>query len=213
MQNINRDPRGKKSLFDKIIMEYFKSDPNIPISSLNLTNEEKEALMRYEFIDGLRRQHAPNLLTKHIQNLYNRKFPKMSQRQFYYDLRNSEKIFGSIVEIDKNYERSLSLEFYRMVQSLAIAQRDLKSALKAREQADKLMKLGEKDDRDEEEGASALVWHLTIEGNEKTSKLLQMHEIVTLPEGIKMEILKNCDTFDVTPENIDTIFEKEANDE
>jgi hypothetical protein len=70
---------------------------------------------------------------------------ELSQPQLYSIVRESIKLYGSIEEVDKKGERTISHENYKLLANLARKQGDIGAAIRAQENADKLLGLFEAD--------------------------------------------------------------------
>ena len=69
----------------------------------------------------------------------------LSQPQLYAIVRESIKLYGSIEEVDKKGERTISHENYKLLANLARKNGDIGNAIRAQENADKLLGLFEND--------------------------------------------------------------------
>lgn len=69
----------------------------------------------------------------------------LSQPQLYAIIRESIQLYGSIEEVDKKGERTISHENYKLLANLARKQGDIGAAIRAQENADKLLGLFESD--------------------------------------------------------------------
>ncbi len=70
---------------------------------------------------------------------------ELSQPQLYAIIRESIKLYGSIEEVDKKGERTISHENYKLLANLARKNGDIGNAIRAQENADKLLGLFEAD--------------------------------------------------------------------
>jgi hypothetical protein len=70
---------------------------------------------------------------------------ELSPPQLYAIVRESIKLYGSIEEVDKKGERTISHENYKLLANLARKQGDIGAAIRAQENADKLLGLFESD--------------------------------------------------------------------
>ncbi len=70
---------------------------------------------------------------------------ELSQPQLYAIVRESIKLYGSIEEVDKKGQRAISHENYKLLANLARTAGDLGAAIRAQENADKLLGLFESD--------------------------------------------------------------------
>lgn len=201
---------GKKSTFDKIMVAYFDNGPEVPLAEMGLEETEIQILIRYEHLDALRRTHFPYLNNKQLWNAYHKKFPDMSKRQFYYDLSNAEKIFGRVREINKEYERTLSIEFYETLATLCQQKGDLSSAIKAKKEADLLKGLYEDDEVTNADTGAVHVMHIQVTNRDgsKVDKIINLEDITSLPDDIVKEIAHNVDVPDSTPEDVALLLEK-----
>jgi len=69
----------------------------------------------------------------------------LSQPQLYAIVRESIKLYGSVEEVDKKGERTISHENYKLLANLARKNGDIGAAIRAQENADKLLGLFESD--------------------------------------------------------------------
>jgi hypothetical protein len=128
-----------KTTFDKIFEWYCSSKEKK--EEIVLHPDEQEALRRWDFLDDMLRKHRPSFRTRDIKNSYLEKFPGMSERQFYYDLRNAQRFFGSMGKVDKEYWISVQVEWYKQLRSVAELAGDYKAAVMASKQIDNLLGL------------------------------------------------------------------------
>jgi hypothetical protein len=140
---------NRMSLIDRVMAEFAKKpSEGTDLMSLNLTENEKEILERWIFIDNLIRKHRPKLKISDIENLTRSRY-KISDGQFWADYRNADRLFGTSFALSKDYARSIYIEHLEQLSSLAEASGDYKSAIKALEVAAKLRRLEEKDEIDD----------------------------------------------------------------
>lgn len=109
------------STFDKILAHYINPD-QFPLSETN-----SSILLRLNEVFALRLNHFS---TQQILN----KFVKekgLSQAQVYADIRNSEKLFGSVLKVDKEGSRAVWLEYTRDYLKRCIQKGDRNNEAKA----------------------------------------------------------------------------------
>jgi len=128
---------GNISLFDRLF-KYVSS--NKDEADIVLTEYERGFLERYDFIDNLLRRHRPVITTKQVMNMYMRKFEK-SEAQFYRDLQNTQKLYGSLYSFDKSYKKALYVEWLEQLCSISEAAGDYRSAIGALKLATEIMRL------------------------------------------------------------------------
>lgn len=144
---------GRDDIFTLIREAYIKSDPKLSIYEIGLDKKLIEILERWIFIDQLRSRDYPKKNTKEILNIYKRKY-QLSERQFFDDKKNCERLFGPLAVINKEYEKRLAIEAYDTIFNLAVAKNDFKSAVKALENKITLMGIFDKNDYDPREGGN-----------------------------------------------------------
>lgn len=144
---------GRDDIFTIIRDAYTKSDPKLSIYEIGLDIKLIEILERWIFIDQLRSRDYPKKNTKEILNIYKRKY-KLSERQFFDDKKNCERLFGPMVVINKEYEKRLAIDAYQTLFNLAVAKNDFKSAVKALENKIALLGIFDKNDYESKEGGS-----------------------------------------------------------
>jgi hypothetical protein len=109
------------------------------IDGAELKSEETEMLAKYRKAHsllclGFGRHQVLATLEKEFD---------LSQPQLYSILRESIKLYGSIEEIDKKGQRVISHENYKLLGNLARKNGDIGAAIRAQENADKLLGLFE----------------------------------------------------------------------
>lgn len=135
---------GKKPMIDRIMEKYAKT-PGAEIEAMNLDEEEERILQRWIFIDGLMRKHRPNLKMADIENITRSRFD-ISHGQFWVDIKNTDRLFGTLMTKSKEYQKSIYVEHLEQVATLAEAAGDFKTAVKAISEAAKLRGLYEKEE-------------------------------------------------------------------
>lgn len=136
---------GLKDIFEVIRDAYLLVSPEVPIYDLDIPKRYIKVLERWIFIDQQRCKDYPKQRTSDIQKLYVRKFG-MSPHQFYVDKRHSERLFGELAVINKDYEKKIAIQNFDALFSLALAKGDIKSAVEALKQKCILIGLYEKDE-------------------------------------------------------------------
>lgn len=202
---------GIKSTFDKILDLMMNQGPEVSLDEMGLDEVEKNIIIRFNFLDSLRRQHFPYIDNVQLWNFYSKRFPNMSRRQFYYDLQNAEKIFGKSRVINKEYERTLSIEYYERLASLAQQRQDIATAIKAKKEADTLKGLYEDEEINEHEGTAVHLLQLLIHssGQKPVMKMLELENVLKLDKDIIDEIMEQTDVPDVKPDDIIYLLDEE----
>lgn len=111
------------------------------VDGVELKPDELEMLAKYRKAHSLLcLGFSRNQVIATLEEEYN-----LSQPQLYAILRESTKLYGSIEEIDKKAERTISIENYKLLANLARRSGDIGAAIRAQEKADKLLGLFEAD--------------------------------------------------------------------
>lgn len=189
------DPRGDKTLFDKIL-EYMTQ--NHEKDGITLSDEDARLLERYDFIDNLLRKHRPNLSMKEIGRMVKMKFGT-SERQFYYDLHQTQKLYASLDSGNKDYKKMVYVEWLKQAASLAEIRGDFKAVEKCLRTAAELEGLFEKDElmpEDETPRAFIMAVQMTLNGDAVSSKNYDLNKLHLLPPS---ELRLLIDTVDQPP--------------
>lgn len=166
--------------FDKILKWYASDDKDK--KEVVLTEDEEAAMIRWEFIDDLYRRHKPAISQKDIMTMTMKKF-EISRRQYFYDKQNTDRFFGTFNNYDRNYLINVQVEWYRQVRSAAEANKDFKSAVKASERIDKLLRLDDKAEDNAEIQPTTLQIDLTLHGvDEGGQKIINIDHLQNLPK-------------------------------
>lgn len=111
------------------------------IDGADLKDEEREMLAKYRKAHGLLcLGFGRNQVIATLEKEY-----ELSLPQLYAIVRESISLYGSIEEVDKKGERTISHENYKLLANLARKNGDIGNAIRAQENADKLLGLFEAD--------------------------------------------------------------------
>ena len=109
------------------------------VDGLDLKPDELEMLAKYRKAHGLLcLGFGRNQVLATLEKEY-----ELSQPQLYAIVRDSIKLYGSIEEVDKKGQRVISHENYKLLGNLARKNGDIGAAIRAQENADKLLGLFE----------------------------------------------------------------------
>lgn len=109
------------------------------IDGVALAPDELEMLARYRKAHGLLcLGHSSNQVLAILEVEFN-----LSLSQLYAIVRESKLLYGSVQEVDKKAERAISHENYKLLSNLARQKGDMGAAIRAQENADKLLNLFE----------------------------------------------------------------------
>lgn len=125
--------------------------------------KEKAYFEKLVFLDNLMRRHFPALTSHQIWKLYTAKYPEIIGKTTYYnDRKNAERVFGSIASHNKDYKRSIYVEWLEHVHSLAIANGDYKAAERALKTAAEILQLHLPDPEIDEQKPTKFEIHLNF---------------------------------------------------
>jgi hypothetical protein len=109
------------------------------VDGLDLKPDELEMLAKYRKAHGLLcLGFGRNQVLATLEKEY-----ELSQPQLYAIVRESVQLYGSIEEVDKKGQRVISHENYKLLANLARKNGDIGAAIRAQENADKLLGLFE----------------------------------------------------------------------
>ncbi|MCC2546413.1 hypothetical protein LJY25_08150 [Hymenobacter sp. BT175] len=112
------------------------------LDGVDLKPEETEMLGRYRRAQGLL---STGFSKGQVKQILEKEYG-LSQPQLYAIVRDSIKLFGDLEEVDKKGERMVSIEYYKTLAQLARKDGNIMAAIRAQENADKLMGLFDSDD-------------------------------------------------------------------
>jgi hypothetical protein len=187
---------GDYTLFDKLLK--WVSTPEKRRGELDLSPTDQDLLVRYKFIDDQFRRHRPALSKRQIITIYCDRF-NVSERQAYYDIKETQKLYGTMFKDDKDYMKTVQVEWYKQLRSIAEQDGDYMSAVAASKHIDLLLGLL----KDDETGGIVLpsTIQIVIKGNE-SNKTLNMDALQKLPESEFEQILDDNSSSLPDPEQI-----------
>jgi hypothetical protein len=208
---------GDKTTFDKLFEYYTADEEKKDELAKKLTQEDKNAMMRWEFIDDLYRRHRPAIRSKDLRNMTLEKFG-ISKRQFYYDQMNASKFFGTFEKRNhKNeYTIELQVERYTHLASRAELEGDYAAAVRALTRIDKLLRLEEKDTEGAEVQPTTLQINLQVnglDGTGPTSKIINIDHLQKLPQLEYDQVIEAANQLTPSPEEMETIIKKSSGED
>lgn len=175
---------GQKDIFEIIRDAYMHASPDVPIYELGIDKKYIDILERWVFIDKIQNRDYPKPRTKDIYSLYKRKFG-LTEKTFYQDKIHTEKLFGGLCVINKDYERKLAIESFNMIFSLALSIKDIKGATEALKQKLLLMDMYSKDIEGTERFISdrnfTMVTNIILDGKKVSEKIIDISDLQNLP--------------------------------
>jgi hypothetical protein len=201
---------GREDMFSEIRKAYLKADPSVPIYELGLDKKYIDILERWIFIDMVRSKDYPRKNTKEILHLWKRKYG-LSDQQFFNDKKNCERLFGGLVEINKEYEKKLAVDSYDAIFSMAMARGDLKSAIEAMKNKCLLIGINEKSEIDPS-GTGAknyiMTTNIVLDSKVIAQKNINISDIQSMDLNELKELSKAIDTPDASMDYMEAEIEK-----
>lgn len=201
---------GRDDIFTEIRRAYLKADPSIPIYELGLDQKYIDILERWIFIDKVRSKDYPRKNTKELLNLWKRKYG-LSDRLFYEDKKNCERLFGGLVEINKDYEKRLAIDSYDAIFSIAMAKGDLKSAIEAMKNKCLLIGINEKAELDGSDTGTKnyiMTTNIVLDNKVIAQKNINISDIQSMDLNELKELSKVIDTPDASMEYMQDQIQK-----
>jgi hypothetical protein len=201
---------GDKSTFEKLFDYYTADEDKKDEYEKRLTQDDKDALIRWDFIDDLYRRHRPAIRSKDLRNMTMTRF-SISKRQYYYDQINAARFFGTFGKKmhNKEYTIDLQVEKYTQLASLAELAGDYGAAVRANTRIDKLLKLEQQDIDGAEIQPTTLQILLqvntTADGNPK-NKIINIDNLQKLPDAEYAQVIEAANQLTPSPEEMELLI-------
>lgn len=200
-----------KTTFDKLL-EWYSADKKQK-EELILTEDDKNALIRWEFIDDMYRRHRPSIRISDLRNMTMERFG-ISARQYYYDQRNTALFFGTFNKLSKEYLRSVAIEQYKNLMYQAQMIGDIGAAVRARARIDKLEELEKPDVEGGEVKASVLQIILnSTASDEVQQKVINIDDLQNAPEKDFAQLISASNQLTPSVEDMEKIIKKANGDD
>lgn len=200
---------ARKTLVDKMLQW---AGGDVGLEDFGFTDREKQQYERWKAIDGLLREHQPNLSVKAIAKIIINKFG-ISERQFFIDYKDTQAFFGKSIARNKDYLIQLRVEHLRRLAEKAERVGDFKAAVLAIKEANKLDGLYDADNPFDSDDFLQSVYQLPVvfidgDGN-ITQTQFNLDELNKLPQQQQEQIYNAVIGKRPTPEQITKMIEKE----
>jgi len=203
---IRTNRAGKTTLLDRLTTAYLKGEKE------DLSDEDEIVLSRWKLVQALSMQHRPCVSSADICRALVSQFG-ISEPTAYKDIAQAQQLFGNINQTNREFKRSVYVEWLEQLASLAEVKGDMKSAVAALKEAAAIRGLYEKDNSDDKKGNRS--YHLNMffgEGDEIKRKTIDLDKVNEIAATEFAQIIQAVDRPRVDIETMETMLDKHHDD-
>lgn len=208
---------GRDSLYESIVKKIMRTDGKLPsFDQVDFSDEEKDRMERLSFLDDLVRKKQPVLKRSDIYKLFSLKYPDTSQRQFYRYYDEMQQLFGTTALNEKDYQKSVYIEYLHQIIGLCFKTKDFKTAVNAIKEASLLQDLYNKDDREAKEKEPTtflLALNFNLPQGMQESRIINLDNLHKLNKGDFGQVLDQINSIEFPVDQMRVELDKEESDE